>query len=88
MWEHGAGCLVIAGVTTYLFFPETAGVPVENAHTVFRDHWFWPKVYPEIKEVSAPHCDWIKPPALLTGRVCTIRWLYLCPLAAVIWLGP
>lgn len=39
------------GFTTYFFFPETAGVPVENAHAVFQDHWFWPKAYPEIKEV-------------------------------------
>lgn len=39
------------GLTTYFFFPETAGVPVENAHTVFQDHWFWPKAYPEVKEV-------------------------------------
>lgn len=49
-----AGCLVIAGLTTYFFFPETAGVPVENTHAVFRDHWFWPKVYPEINEASLP----------------------------------
>ncbi len=48
-----AGWLIIMGVTVYLFFPETAGVPVENAHTVFQDHWFWPKVYPEIKEVRS-----------------------------------
>lgn len=49
-----AGCLVVAGLTTYFFFPETAGVPVENTHTVFRDHWFWSRVYPEIKEASLP----------------------------------
>ena len=64
---------MIAGLTTYLFFPETAGVPVENAHTVFRDHWFWPKVYPEIKEVRALHCTGVNPPALLISRVCTIQ---------------
>ncbi len=39
------------GTTVFLFFPETANVPVENAHTVFQDHWFWPRAYPEIKEV-------------------------------------
>jgi len=48
---YGAGWLIIMGVTTYLFFPETAGVSVENAHAVFRDHWFWSKAYPEVKEV-------------------------------------
>jgi hypothetical protein len=47
-----AGCLVIAGLTTYLFFPETSGIPVEVTHTVFKDHWFWPKAYPEIMQVS------------------------------------
>ena len=73
MCKHAAGCLVIAGLTTYLFFPETAGVPVENAHTVFRDHWFWPKVYPEIKEVCAPDCPGMMLPVLLSGRVCTIQ---------------
>ncbi|CAL5228352.1 g11467 [Coccomyxa viridis] len=46
-----AGWLVIMGTTVFLFFPETANVPVENAHTVFQDHWFWPRAYPEIKEV-------------------------------------
>ena len=49
----GAGWLIIMGFTTYFFFPETAGVPVENAHAVFQDHWFWPKAYPEIREVRS-----------------------------------
>lgn len=48
----GAGCLVIAGLTTYFFFPETSGIPVETAHTVFKDHWAWPRAYPEILTVS------------------------------------
>jgi hypothetical protein len=48
-----AGCLVIAGLTVYFFFPETTGIPVETAHAVFKDHWFWPKAYPEILEVHA-----------------------------------
>ncbi|CAK0785840.1 hypothetical protein CVIRNUC_009052 [Coccomyxa viridis] len=43
-----AGCLVIAGLTTYLFFPETSGIPVEMTHSVFKDHWAWPRMYPEI----------------------------------------
>lgn len=54
-----AGCLLIAGLTVYFFFPETSGIPVETTHTVFRDHWFWPKVYPEILTV---HEDTVPPP--------------------------
>ncbi len=46
-----AGCLVIAGLTTYFLFPETSGIPVEVTHTVFKDHWFWLKAYPEILQV-------------------------------------
>ena len=46
--RHPAGCLVIAGLTTYLFFPETSGIPVEMTHSVFKDHWAWPRMYPEI----------------------------------------
>ena len=48
---HPAGCLVIAGLTTYLFFPETSGIPVEMTHSVFKDHWAWPRMYPEILQV-------------------------------------
>ena len=48
----GAGCLVVAGLTTYLLFPETSGIPVETTHTVFKDHWAWPRMYPEILQVS------------------------------------
>lgn len=44
---------MIAGFTTWLFFPETSGIPVETTHTVFRDHWYWPKAYPEILDVHA-----------------------------------
>lgn len=40
-------------MTTYFFFPETSGMPVETTHTVFRDHWWWPKAYPEILDVHA-----------------------------------
>ena len=39
---------MIAGLTTYLFFPETSGIPVEMTHSVFKDHWAWPQMYPEI----------------------------------------
>ena len=48
----GTGCLVVAGLTTYLLFPETSGIPVEQTHTVFKDHWAWPRLYPEILQVS------------------------------------
>ena len=48
----GAGCLVLAGLTTYFLFPETSGIPVEQTHTVFKDHWAWPRLYPEILQVS------------------------------------
>jgi hypothetical protein len=48
-----AGCLVVMGLTVYFFFPETSGVPVETTHAVFKDHWFWPKVYPDILTVHA-----------------------------------
>ena len=50
----GAGCLVLAGLTTYFLFPETSGIPVEQTHTVFKDHWAWPRLYPEILQVSLP----------------------------------
>ncbi|EIE22371.1 general substrate transporter [Coccomyxa subellipsoidea C-169] len=59
-----AGCLVIAGLVVYFFFPETTGIPVETTHTVFRDHWFWPKAYPEILTV---HEADIPPPAKTTA---------------------
>ena len=39
---------MIAGLTAYLFFPETSGIPVEMTHSVFKDHWAWPRMYPEI----------------------------------------
>ncbi len=43
---------MLAGLTTYLLFPETSGIPVEQTHTVFKDHWAWPRLYPEILQVS------------------------------------
>ncbi|CAL8468665.1 g8205 [Coccomyxa elongata] len=55
-----AGCLLIMGLAVYFFFPETSGIPVETTHTVFRDHWFWPKKYPEILTV---HDADLPPPA-------------------------
>ncbi len=44
---------MLAGLTTYLLFPETSGIPVEQTHTVFKDHWAWPRLYPEILQVNA-----------------------------------
>jgi hypothetical protein len=32
---------------------EDVRVPVETTHAVFKDHWFWPKVYPDILTVHA-----------------------------------
>lgn len=55
---------MIAGLVVYFFFPETTGIPVETTHTVFRDHWFWPKAYPEILTV---HEADIPPPAKTTA---------------------
>ena len=43
---------MVAGLTTYFFFPETSGIPVEMTHTIFKDHWAWPRMYPEILQVS------------------------------------
>lgn len=38
------GWCVIAAVWAMFFMPETKGIPIDEVHLVFRNHWFWGRV--------------------------------------------
>lgn len=43
-----AGWIVIMTVFVYFFLPETNGVPIEEMILLWRKHWFWKKIMPDI----------------------------------------
>lgn len=45
-----AGWITIMTIFVYIFLPETKGVPIEEMIFVWRKHWFWRTVVPEIPE--------------------------------------
>ncbi|CAL5400471.1 unnamed protein product [Camellia sinensis] len=45
-----AGWITVMTIFVYIFLPETKGVPIEEMIFVWRKHWFWRTVVPEIPE--------------------------------------
>ncbi|PIA30176.1 hypothetical protein AQUCO_05700107v1 [Aquilegia coerulea] len=45
-----AGWITIMTVFVYFFLPETKGVPIEEMILLWRKHWFWKKIMPNIPE--------------------------------------
>lgn len=43
-----AGWVVIMGIFTLLFIPETKNIPIEEMSVVWRQHWFWKHVVPKV----------------------------------------
>ncbi|KAH7388080.1 hypothetical protein KP509_16G056500 [Ceratopteris richardii] len=42
-----ASWVVIMGLFTIFFIPETKGIPIEEMEMVWRQHWFWKKIVPD-----------------------------------------
>ena len=43
-----AGWITVMTVFVYVFLPETKGVPIEEMVLLWRKHWFWKKVMPDM----------------------------------------
>jgi sugar porter (SP) family MFS transporter len=43
-----AGWITVMTVFVYIFLPETKGVPIEEMVLLWRKHWFWKKVMPDM----------------------------------------
>uniref|UniRef100_A0A0D9XDQ8 Major facilitator superfamily (MFS) profile domain-containing protein n=2 Tax=Leersia perrieri TaxID=77586 RepID=A0A0D9XDQ8_9ORYZ len=43
-----AGWITVMTVFVYVFLPETKGVPIEEMVLLWRKHWFWKKVMPDL----------------------------------------
>ncbi|KAI3891434.1 hypothetical protein MKX03_020716 [Papaver bracteatum] len=44
-----AGWIVIMTIFVWVFLPETKGVPIEEMILLWRKHWFWKKIMPDIQ---------------------------------------
>lgn len=48
-----AGCLSLMTIFVYFLLPETKGVPIEEMSLIWRKHWFWKKLLPEMLEAES-----------------------------------
>ncbi|XP_031263900.1 sugar transport protein 7 [Pistacia vera] len=44
-----AGWIIIMTIFVFFFLPETKGVPIEEMILLWRKHWFWKKIMPDIQ---------------------------------------
>ncbi|XVE63583.1 hypothetical protein DITRI_Ditri07aG0031500 [Diplodiscus trichospermus] len=47
-----AGWITVMTIFVYVFLPETKGVPIEEMIFLWRKHWFWKRIVPEIPEAD------------------------------------
>ncbi|KAG5008526.1 hypothetical protein JHK85_027068 [Glycine max] len=49
-----AGCVVIMTLFIALLLPETKNVPIEEMNRIWKAHWFWTKIVPDVAATVAP----------------------------------
>ncbi|CAL0325685.1 unnamed protein product [Lupinus luteus] len=47
-----AAWVTIMTIFVYLFLPETKGIPIEDMIVIWRTHWFWKRMLPEISDAT------------------------------------
>lgn len=47
-----AGCVVIMTLFIALLLPETKNVPIEEMNRIWKAHWFWTKIVPDVAAIA------------------------------------
>lgn len=47
-----SGWITIMTIFVYVFLPETKGVPIEEMILIWRKHWFWKKIMPQVQDTE------------------------------------
>lgn len=49
-----AGFVVIITIFIAMLLPETKNVPIEEMNRIWKAHWFWTKIVPDVAATVAP----------------------------------